>query len=110
MWVFNGLILVLLHEVVKLLRMVRLSPLYLLVLFFAYTLCIVCCIYLKKSARCNGQNVVLQVFLQKNILCLLLFFKFNLSLILPEELMSFKLSIISNNSVYINLTKINRIK
>ena len=36
MWVFNWLILVLLHKVVKLLCMVRLSPLCSLVLFFAF--------------------------------------------------------------------------
>ena len=69
------------------------------------TLCIVCYFYLKKSARCNGRNVVLQVFLLKNILRLLLYLlKFNLPLIVPEELMNFKLSDIPGKSVYINFT------
>ena len=63
---------------------------------FLITLCIVCYFYLKRSARCNVRNVVLQVFLLKIILRLLMYLvKFNLPLIVPEELMNFKLNILA---------------
>ena len=61
-----------------------------------------CCFYLTKSTQCNGQNVT--SFSLKHILQHLLYLlKFNLLMIVPEELMNFKLRTIPGNSVYINL-------
>ena len=58
MWIFNQLILVLLHEVVKLLCMVCLSPLCTLVLFFAFKYVVHCVLFLPEEvSRCTGRNV-----------------------------------------------------
>ena len=51
MWVYNQLILVLLHEVVKLLCMFRLSPLCSLVLFFAFKYIMHCVLFLPEEVR-----------------------------------------------------------
>ena len=79
------------------------SPLCSLVLFFAFKYVVHCVLFLPEKVRPMLQTKRrVASFSLKNILRLLLYLlKFNLSLIVPEEPINFKLSIIPGNSVYI---------
>ena len=57
-----------------------------------------------KSARCNGQNVVLQVFFKKYITPFFVFVKVQLASNCTRRTDNFKLSTIPGNSVYINIS------
>ena len=75
MLVFNLLILVLLPRFVEL-WLCKLPLTTKIVSFWLLNaLDIVCCFYMKKSARYNGRNVVLQVFLKKYITPYVVFVK-----------------------------------